>query len=134
MANGSKYYAFYSTPACYTLAVHTEKPNGWTVKTDDFFPYGFAPNYIWTGFFTSRPTLKSYARLADSFQQARSNPLVVYKYNALLCVLVLAEYFVNGIVNLQSFLMFLLVSIFINLFKFASSASRLIFTICTSTV
>ena len=73
MANGSKYYAFYSNPACYTLATHTEKPRGWTVKTDDFFPYAYAPNSFWTGFFTSRPSFKYYGRLGDSFQQVCSN-------------------------------------------------------------
>ena len=72
MANGSKYYAFYSNPACYTLAVHNAKPRDWTVKTDDFQPYGAWDHSFWTGFFTSRPSFKYFARLGDSFQQVCS--------------------------------------------------------------
>jgi len=34
----------------------------WTLKTDDFFPYGDKPWSYWTGYFTSRVGLKGYVR------------------------------------------------------------------------
>ncbi|CAH0492604.1 unnamed protein product [Peronospora farinosa] len=41
----------------------------WSVKTDDFFPYGSAQDDYWSGFFTSRPTLKRFARVANILLQ-----------------------------------------------------------------
>ncbi|TYZ68389.1 hypothetical protein PybrP1_003372 [[Pythium] brassicae (nom. inval.)] len=41
----------------------------WTVKTDDFFPYGTAKHAYWTGYFTSRPALKRFARVANVLLQ-----------------------------------------------------------------
>jgi lysosomal alpha-mannosidase len=39
VTNGSKVNIFYSTPACYTFALNQANKT-WTVKYDDFFPYG----------------------------------------------------------------------------------------------
>ena len=39
----------------------------WTVKRDDFFPYSDCPDCFWTGYFTSRPSLKRFERVASSF-------------------------------------------------------------------
>jgi len=52
---------FYSTPDNYTQAVYSAGL-AWTNKTDDFFPYADDPHSYWTGYFTSRPTLKGYVR------------------------------------------------------------------------
>ncbi|XP_017786052.1 PREDICTED: lysosomal alpha-mannosidase isoform X1 [Nicrophorus vespilloides] len=70
--NGSKYNLIYSTPSCYLKAVHDEgeKRNlQWKVKTDDFFPYASDPNAYWTGYFTSRPTIKRFERVGNNFLQ-----------------------------------------------------------------
>jgi lysosomal alpha-mannosidase len=39
ITNGSKINVFYSTVACYTYALNQANKT-WTVKYDDFFPYG----------------------------------------------------------------------------------------------
>jgi hypothetical protein len=79
---------FYSTPSIYIKAV-TQANSLWTVKTDDFFPYGEYPHSYWTGYFTSRsvfllefcfvclvvyfhffrPALKGYVRQLSSYLQ-----------------------------------------------------------------
>lgn len=59
---------FYSTPSCYLKAVH-DAGQTWTTKHDDFFPYASDPHSYWTGFFTSRPTLKRFERLGNNFLQ-----------------------------------------------------------------
>ena len=67
--NGSLVNLFYSTPSCYLQEVH--KANlSWTVKTDDYFPYASDPHAFWTGYFTSRPTLKYFVHSTNNFLQA----------------------------------------------------------------
>ena len=61
-------HAFYSTPSRYIDAVHKANKT-WTLKTDDFFPYADQPYAYWTGYFTSRPALKRYTRICNSFLQ-----------------------------------------------------------------
>ncbi len=39
----------------------------WSIKKDDFFPYSDCSNCFWTGYFTSRPSLKRFERVASSF-------------------------------------------------------------------
>jgi len=39
----------------------------WSIKRDDFFPYSDCSNCFWTGYFTSRPSLKRFERVASSF-------------------------------------------------------------------
>ncbi|XP_066256477.1 lysosomal alpha-mannosidase-like [Euwallacea similis] len=71
--NGSKYNLVYSTPSCYVKAVHDEaeakNKNEWPLKQDDFFPYASDPHAFWTGYFTSRPTVKRYERVGNNFLQ-----------------------------------------------------------------
>merc|ERR1719186_493121 len=53
----------YSTPSCYLNALQ----NGnevYPYKSDDFFPYASGPHSYWTGYFTSRPSMKLQERLA----------------------------------------------------------------------
>ncbi|KAL8603557.1 hypothetical protein ACOMHN_022509 [Nucella lapillus] len=67
-SNGSKVNLLYSTPSCYTYQVHRANRT-WTTKHDDFFPYAHRPHSFWTGYFTSRPTLKGYVRRTNNFLQ-----------------------------------------------------------------
>ena len=41
----------------------------WPTKTDDFFPYANRNNSYWTGFFSSRPTLKYMERYTNALLQ-----------------------------------------------------------------
>ncbi|KRT79199.1 glycoside hydrolase [Oryctes borbonicus] len=68
---GSKYNLLYSTPSCYLKAVQDAAKGKikWSVKTDDFFPYASDSHAFWTGYFTSRPTLKRYERFGNNFLQ-----------------------------------------------------------------
>ncbi|GLV46666.1 Lysosomal alpha-mannosidase II [Carabus blaptoides fortunei] len=69
-ATGSKVNLLYSTPSCYLKAVHDEDKNKqWPVKYDDFFPYASDPHTYWTGYFTSRPTIKRFERIGNNFLQ-----------------------------------------------------------------
>ena len=62
------YEVIYSTPAMYTRARALEDIQ-WTTKTDDFFPYADCAHCYWSGYFTSRPTLKGLERHSSSFLQ-----------------------------------------------------------------
>ena len=55
---------FYSTPYEYVDAVHKADIK-WPTKYDDLFPYSDGWNDYWTGYFTSRATLKGYVREAS---------------------------------------------------------------------
>lgn len=69
--DGSKYNLIYSTPSCYVKAIYDET-NGkakWLVKEDDFFPYASDSHAYWTGYFTSRPTIKRFEREGNNFLQ-----------------------------------------------------------------
>jgi hypothetical protein len=78
---------FYSTPEYYTDMKHaqtkkwqsqdtnssitaleeTNHSPSWSVKSDDFFPYADCNHCYWTGYFTSRTTLKRLERVSSSF-------------------------------------------------------------------
>eukprot|EP01041_Mallomonas_annulata_P000682 gene682-1305_t len=59
----------YSTPVEYLTAKSKENVT-WSLKTDDFFPYADCAHCYWTGYFTSRPTLKYLERQGSGFLQA----------------------------------------------------------------
>ncbi|XP_060715118.1 lysosomal alpha-mannosidase [Tachysurus vachellii] len=65
---GSKVHVLYSTPSCYLQELNLANIT-WPLKTDDFFPYADNAHDFWTGYFTSRPALKHYERLSNSFLQ-----------------------------------------------------------------
>ncbi|XP_069684640.1 lysosomal alpha-mannosidase-like isoform X2 [Periplaneta americana] len=67
-AANSSINVFYSTPSCYLKAVHDARKT-WTTKLDDFFPYASDPHTYWSGYFTSRPTLKRFERLGNNYLQ-----------------------------------------------------------------
>ncbi|XP_037957691.1 lysosomal alpha-mannosidase isoform X2 [Teleopsis dalmanni] len=66
--NGSEINLLYSTPSCYLKSLH-DAGITWPTKDDDFFPYASDPHAYWTGYFTSRPTLKRYERVGNQFLQ-----------------------------------------------------------------
>lgn len=59
---------FYSTPSCYLKSLYDANTT-WPTKTDDFFPYASDPHAYWTGYFTSRPTIKRFERVGNHFLQ-----------------------------------------------------------------
>ncbi|KAI4327749.1 hypothetical protein L6164_020175 [Bauhinia variegata] len=61
--------AFYSTPSFYTNVKNAENIS-WPLKTDDYFPYADGANAYWTGYFTSRPSLKRYVRVLSGYYLA----------------------------------------------------------------
>ncbi|CAH1119882.1 unnamed protein product [Phaedon cochleariae] len=69
--NGSRYNLIYSTPSCYIKAIHDQSQgkSSWKIKRDDFFPYASDPHAFWTGFYTSRPTIKRFERVGNNFLQ-----------------------------------------------------------------
>ncbi|KAL1517915.1 hypothetical protein ABEB36_001615 [Hypothenemus hampei] len=69
--NNTKYHLLYSTPSCYAAAVQKESKGILfsPLKTDDFFPYATDAYSFWTGFYTSRPTLKRFERIGNNFLQ-----------------------------------------------------------------
>ena len=68
----------YSNLSYYTDVKRTEGLT-WSVKTDDFFPYGSGRHDYWTGFFTSRPSLKRFARVANILLQQVRQLNAVYQ-------------------------------------------------------
>merc|ERR1711962_209448 len=70
--HGESIKLMYSTPSCFLKALYQEDPDyRWALKQDDFFPYADsnAHNY-WTGYFSSRPSLKLYERKSNNVLQA----------------------------------------------------------------
>ncbi|KAE9606630.1 putative alpha-mannosidase [Lupinus albus] len=61
--------ALYSTPSIYTDAKNAATQL-WPLKTHDYFPYADKPDAYWTGYFTSRPTLKGYVRMLSGYYLA----------------------------------------------------------------
>ncbi|TMW56914.1 hypothetical protein Poli38472_002839 [Pythium oligandrum] len=51
----------------------------WSVKTDDLFPYASQDHEYWSGYFTSRPTLKKISRVANSLLQQLRQLDAVYQ-------------------------------------------------------
>ncbi len=65
-----KVNVFYSTLGLYTKEKNKETNIAWNVKTDDFMPYANNVNGWWSGYFTSRPTVKRFIRLGNSLLQS----------------------------------------------------------------
>ncbi|KAJ0411263.1 hypothetical protein ATCC90586_004179 [Pythium insidiosum] len=58
----------YSNLSYYTDLKRSENLT-WALKTDDFFPYGSQDHEYWSGYFTSRPSLKRFVRVSNSLLQ-----------------------------------------------------------------
>lgn len=76
--NGSNINLFYSTPSCYLKSLHDANIT-WSSKSDDFFPYSSDPNAFWTGYFTSRPTIKRFERVGNHFLQASEPKMIAMR-------------------------------------------------------
>ncbi|KAH8283709.1 hypothetical protein KR018_012608 [Drosophila ironensis] len=59
--SGSKFNIFYSTASCYVNAMH-QSLQSFPNKTQDFLPHTHEARSYWTGFFTTRPTVKRFER------------------------------------------------------------------------
>ncbi|CAH0474988.1 unnamed protein product [Peronospora belbahrii] len=68
----------YSNLSYYTNVKRAEGLT-WSVKTDDFFPYGSGQDDYWSGFFTSRPSFKRFARVANTLLQQLRQLDAVYQ-------------------------------------------------------
>ncbi|KAJ2943253.1 hypothetical protein O0L34_g12058 [Tuta absoluta] len=62
---------FYSTPSCYFKAVYLYGRRDKAIYTEkgDHLPYGSDASTYWTGYYTSRPSLKYFVRKAHVFLQ-----------------------------------------------------------------
>ncbi|XP_026734781.1 lysosomal alpha-mannosidase-like [Trichoplusia ni] len=70
-ANLSDINIFYSTPSCYLKAIYLYGRRDKAVYTEkgDQLPYGSDALTYWTGYYTSRPSLKYFSRRAHVFLQ-----------------------------------------------------------------
>ncbi|CAH2101690.1 unnamed protein product [Euphydryas editha] len=70
-ANMSDINIFYSTPSCYLKSVYLYGRRDKALYTEkaDHLPYGSDVNTYWTGFYTSRPSLKYLSKRAHAFLQ-----------------------------------------------------------------
>jgi len=57
-SNETGIYLTYSTPSCYLNALKGNTDMVYPIKSDDFFPYASGLHSYWTGYFTSRPSIK----------------------------------------------------------------------------
>jgi len=69
---------FYSSPSRYLKELN-EANKSWQVKTDDFFPYSHCEHCYWTGYFTSRPSMKGYIRQSNNILQACKQLEVIHR-------------------------------------------------------
>jgi len=70
---GGPVVAFYSTPTHYADLKHAEtlkSKTTWEVRSDDIFPLADNAHAYWSGYFTSRPSLKRQVRFASNFLNA----------------------------------------------------------------
>ena len=56
-------HLLYSTPSCYLQSLLDNDNQVYPIKSDDFMPYANQPHSYWTGYFTSRPSVKLQERL-----------------------------------------------------------------------
>ena len=72
--------AFYSTPTKYVE--EKQKANlTWEIRQDDIFPLADASHHYWSGYFTSRPSLKRQVHVASNFLNAARQMEVIGKVN-----------------------------------------------------
>ena len=70
----------YATPGEYIEAINAEK-NSYPTKTDDFFPYADRPSGYWTGYFTSRVSIKSLVKELGRYLQTVRTHIGLLKIN-----------------------------------------------------
>ncbi|CAG9841044.1 unnamed protein product [Diabrotica balteata] len=64
------YNVFYSTPSCYVKAVNPSNAHLDVKEDGDFFPYNENSHIFWSGYYTSRSTLKRFERTGNNILQA----------------------------------------------------------------
>lgn len=64
----------YSTPTFYMKTLHAKNLE-WPLKVDDFEPYAIGPDQFLVGFYSSRPDMKGFVRMASSQLQAANAAL-----------------------------------------------------------
>ncbi|EAS02485.2 glycoside hydrolase family 38 amine-terminal domain protein (macronuclear) [Tetrahymena thermophila SB210] len=62
----------YSTPSQYLKEINKQQKK-WPVNNHDFYPYADTQNAYWTGYFTSRPSLKGLTKDSGRYLQAIRN-------------------------------------------------------------
>ena len=72
---------FYSTPSEYVKAKHRDGKDWGRVRTTDLFPLADGPHEYWTGYFTSRPSLKRQYRYSSALLAAARQMETVFKIN-----------------------------------------------------
>ncbi|XP_033326410.2 lysosomal alpha-mannosidase II isoform X1 [Megalopta genalis] len=77
--NSTEVNIFYSTPSCYLKAVNDANLQ-WPTKEDDFFPYASDPHSYWTGYFSSRPTIKYFERMGNNLLQINKQLVVLANF------------------------------------------------------
>uniref|UniRef100_A0A6P7FYD5 alpha-mannosidase n=1 Tax=Diabrotica virgifera virgifera TaxID=50390 RepID=A0A6P7FYD5_DIAVI len=70
------YNVFYSTPSCYVKAVNPANAQLDVKKDGDFFPYNENNHIFWSGYYTSRSTLKRFERTGNNILQVINNDLI----------------------------------------------------------
>ncbi|XP_073998825.1 lysosomal alpha-mannosidase-like isoform X2 [Rhodnius prolixus] len=83
---GNEYYSevniLYSTPSCYVQSL-LESDIIWPFKDrDDFFPYSSYEGKYWTGYYTSRPSLKYLAHKVNQLLMASSSLLTFLRLDS----------------------------------------------------
>jgi len=71
--HGDKWHFKYSSPSDYIDALAAQKIT-WPTRYDDMMPYSTGGNDVWSGYFSSRPNLKSFVRTGSHVTHA-SNQL-----------------------------------------------------------
>ena len=67
---GDRLNVFYSNPGAFLDAKKANPNMTWPVKSGDFFPYKWDEHQYWTGYYTSRPTLKRFIRRGGEYLRA----------------------------------------------------------------
>ena len=67
---GDRLNVFYSSPGAYLDAKKGNPNMSWPLKSGDFFPYKWDEHQYWTGYYTSRPTLKGFIRRGGEYLRA----------------------------------------------------------------
>lgn len=77
-AGNGKVRAIYSTPKTYLEAVKTHEEVIFPTNYWDFFTYAESENSYWSGYFTSRPTVKGYVRDMSNLLRSASKSVAIF--------------------------------------------------------
>ncbi|XP_048487906.1 lysosomal alpha-mannosidase [Plutella xylostella] len=82
-ANLSDINIFYSSPSCYLKAIYLYGRRDKTMHTEkgDYFPYGTDAQTYWSGYYTSRPSLKYLIKRSHQFLQVFKQLSVITRFD-----------------------------------------------------